>query len=437
MTAPDIHRTIDAVWRIESPRLIAGLTRIVRDIGLAEDLAQDALVAALEQWPESGVPDNPGAWLMATAKHRAIDHFRRNTRLERKHEELGRELGAKEMAVPDLDSALDDNVGDDLLRLVFISCHPVLSTEAQVALTLRLLGGLTTEEIARAFLVPEPTVAQRIVRSKRTLSEKRVPFEVPQGGELATRLSSVLAVLYLIFNEGYSATTGDVWMRPALCEEALRLGRIVAELAPQEPEVHGLVALMEIQASRSRARVGPSGEPILLFEQNRAHWDQLLIRRGLAALDRAEKLLTKKQLAEKAGDARGSYVLQAEIAACHARAHTPEETDWPRIVALYAALSQLAPSPVVELNRAVAVGMAFGPEAGLELVDALTAERSLAKYHLLPSVRGDLLKKLSRFDEARAEFERAASLTRNARERDLLLERARACVDRSTQHEPQ
>ena len=437
MTAPDIHRTIDAVWRIESPRLIAGLIRIVRDIGLAEDLAQDALVAALEQWPESGVPDNPGAWLMATAKHRAIDHFRRNTRLERKHEELGRELGAKEMAVPDLDSALDDNVGDDLLRLVFISCHPVLSTEAQVALTLRLLGGLTTEEIARAFLVPEPTVAQRIVRSKRTLSEKRVPFEVPQGGELAARLSSVLAVLYLIFNEGYSATTGDDWMRPALCEEALRLGRILAELAPQEPEVHGLVALMEIQASRSKARVGPSGEPILLFEQNRAHWDQLLIRRGLAALDRAEKLLAKKQLAEKLGDARGSYVLQAEIAACHARAHAPEETDWPRIVTLYAALAQLAPSPVVELNRAVAVGMAFGPEAGLELVDALTAERSLAKYHLLPSVRGDLLKKLSRFDEARAEFERAASLTRNARERDLLLERARACVDRSTLHEPQ
>jgi RNA polymerase sigma-70 factor (ECF subfamily) len=437
VTATDIHRTIDAVWRIESPRLIAGLTRIVRDVGLAEDLAQDALVAALEQWPESGVPDNPGAWLMATAKHRAIDHFRRNTRLERKHEELGRELGAKEMAVPDLDSALDDNVGDDLLRLVFISCHPMLSTEAQVALTLRLLGGLTTEEIARAFLVPEATVAQRIVRSKRTLSEKRVPFEVPQGGELATRLSSVLAVLYLIFNEGYSATTGDDWMRPALCEEALRLGRILAELAPQEPEVHGLVALMEIQASRSRARVGPSGEPILLFEQNRAHWDQLLIRRGLAALDRAAKLLAKKQLAEKLGDARGSYVLQAEIAACHARAHTPEETDWPRIVTLYAALAQLAPSPVVELNRAVAVAMAFGPEAGLELVDGLTAERSLAKYHLLPSVRGDLLKKLSRFDEARAEFERAASLTRNVRERDLLLERARACVDRSTLHEPQ
>jgi len=437
VTATDIHRTIDAVWRIESPRLIAGLTRIVRDVGLAEDLAQDALVAALEQWPESGVPDNPGAWLMATAKHRAIDHFRRNTRLERKHEELGRELGAKEMAVPDLDSALDDNVGDDLLRLVFISCHPVLSTDAQVALTLRLLGGLTTEEIARAFLVPEPTVAQRIVRSKRTLSEKRVPFEVPQGGELAARLSSVLAVLYLIFNEGYSATTGDDWMRPALCEEALRLGRILAELAPQEPEVHGLVALMEIQASRSRARVGPSGEPILLFEQNRAHWDQLLIRRGLSALDRAEKLLAKKQLAEKVGAAPGSYVLQAEIAACHALAHTPEETDWPRIVTLYAALAQLAPSPVVELNRAVAVAMAFGPEAGLQLVDALTAERSLARYHLLPSVRGDLLKKLSRFDEARAEFERAASLTRNARERDLLLDRARACVDRSTLHEPQ
>ena len=437
MTATDIHRTIDAVWRIESPRLIAGLTRIVRDVGLAEDLAQDALVAALEQWPESGVPDNPGAWLMATAKHRAIDHFRRNTRLERKHEELGRELGAKEMAVPDLDSALDDNVGDDLLRLVFISCHPVLSTEAQVALTLRLLGGLTTEEIARAFLVPEATVAQRIVRSKRTLSEKRVPFEVPQGRELAARLSSVLAVLYLIFNEGYSATTGDDWMRPALCEEALRLGRILAELAPQEPEVHGLVALMEIQASRSRARVGPSGEPILLFEQNRAHWDQLLIRRGLAALDRAEKLLAENRRGEKLGDARGSYVLQAEIAACHARAHTPEETDWPRIVTLYAALAQLAPSPVVELNRAVALAMAFGPEAGLELVDGLTAERSLAKYHLLPSVRGDLLKKLSRFDEARAEFERAASLTRNVRERDLLLERARACVDRSTLHEPQ
>jgi RNA polymerase sigma-70 factor (ECF subfamily) len=418
VTAPDIHRTIDAVWRIESPRLIAGLTRIVRDVGLAEDLAQDALVAALEQWPESGVPDNPGAWLMATAKHRAMDHFRRNTRLERKHEELGRELGAKEMAVPDLDSALDDNVGDDLLRLLFISCHPALSTEAQVALTLRLLGGLTTEEIARAFLVPEPTVAQRIVRSKRTLSEKQVPFEVPRGDELVARLSSVLAVIYLIFNEGYSATSGDDWMRPALCEEALRLGRILAELAQQEPEVHGLVALMEIQASRSRARVGPSGEPILLLDQNRAQWDHLLVRRGLAALDRAEKLEA----------ARGWYVLQAEIAACHARARTPEETDWSRIATLYAELVQVAPSPVVELNRAVAVAMAFGPAAGLELVDALTAERSLEKYHLLPSVRGDLLKKLGRLDEARTEFERAAALTRNARERDLLMERARACL---------
>jgi len=423
VTAPDIHRTIDAVWRIESPRLIAGLTRIVRDVGLAEDLAQDALVAALEQWPESGVPDNPGAWLMATAKHRAMDHFRRNTRLERKHEELGRELGAKEMAVPDLDSALDDNVGDDLLRLLFISCHPVLSTEAQVALTLRLLGGLTTEEIARAFLVPEPTVAQRIVRSKRTLSEKHVPFEVPRGDELVARLSSVLAVIYLIFNEGYAATSGDDWMRPALCEEALRLGRILAELAPQEPEVHGLVALMEIQASRSRARVGPSGEPILLLDQSRAHWDHLLIRRGLAALDRAEKLRT-----ENTDAARGWYALQAEIAACHARARTPEETDWRRIATLYAELAQIAPSPVVELNRAVAVAMAFGPAAGLELVDALTTERSLDKYHLLPSVRGDLLKKLGRLDEARAEFERAAALTRNARERDLLVERARACM---------
>jgi RNA polymerase sigma-70 factor (ECF subfamily) len=418
VTATHIHRTIEAVWRIESPRLIAGLIRIVRDVGLAEDLAQDALLAALEQWPESGVPDNPGAWLMATAKHRAIDHFRRNTRLQSKHEEIGRELGAKEMAVPDLDSALDDNVGDDLLRLLFISCHPVLSTEAQVALTLRLLGGLTTDEIARAYLVPEPTVAQRIVRSKRTLAEKRVPFEVPRGDQLAARLSSVLAVIYLIFNEGYSATAGDDWMRPTLCEEALRLGRILAELVPQEPEVHGLVALMEIQASRSRARVGPSGEPILLFDQDRAHWDQLLIRRGLAALARAEKL----------GTAPGSYLLQAQIAASHARARTPEETDWPRIVSVYAALAQLAPSPVVELNRAVAVGMAYGPAAGLELVDALKADRALENYHLLPSVRGDLLKKLSRIEEARAEFERAASLTRNARERALLLERARACM---------
>jgi RNA polymerase sigma-70 factor, ECF subfamily len=418
VTTTDIHRAIEAVWRIESPRLIAGIMRIVRDVGVAEDLAQDALVAALEQWPKSGVPDNPGAWLMTTAKHRAIDLFRRNTRLERKHEELGRELGAKEMTVPDLNSALDDDVGDDLLRLLFISCHPVLSTEAQVALTLRLLGGLTTEEIARAFLVPETTVAQRIVRSKRTLSEKHVPFEVPRGNELAARLSSVLKVVYLIFNEGYSATTGDDWMRPALCEEALRLGRILAELVPQEPEAHGLVALMEIQASRSRARVGSSGEPILLFDQNRALWDQLLVRRGLAALLRGEKL----------GVARGTYLLQAEIAACHARARVPDETDWPRIVTLYTELGHLAPSPVVELNRAVAVGMAFGPAAGLELVDALTAERSLENYHLLPSVRGDLLKKLSRVDEARVEFERAASLTRNARERILLLERARECL---------
>ena len=426
VTAPDTHRTIDAVWRIESPRLIAGLTRIVRDIGLAEDLAQDALVAALEQWPESGVPDNPGAWLMATAKHRAIDHFRRNTRLDRKHEELGRELAAKEMVVPDLDSALDDDVGDDLLRLVFISCHPVLSTEAQVALTLRLLGGLTTDEIARAFLVPEPTIAQRIVRAKRTLAEKRVPFEVPRGAELAARLSPVLGVLYLIFNEGYSATAGDDWMRPALCEDALRLGRVLAGLAPQEPEVHGLVALMEIQASRSGARAGPSGEPILLLDQNRAHWDQLLIGRGLAALAHAEKLSA----------VRGPYTLQAEIAACHARARTPAETDWPRIVTLYDELAQVSPSPVVELNRAVAVAMAFGPAAGLELVDALTEERSLQNYHLLPSVRGDLLKKLSRFDEARAEFARAASLTQNARERELLLERVRGCGDGSIPPEP-
>jgi RNA polymerase sigma factor (sigma-70 family) len=428
VTATDIHRTIDAVWRIESPRLIAGLTRIVRDIALAEDLAHDALVAALEQWPESGVPQNPGAWLMATAKHRAIDHFRRNTRLERKHEELGRELGAKEMAMPDLDSALDDDIGDDLLRLVFISCHPVLSTEAQVALTLRLIGGLTTEEIARAFLVPEPTIAQRIVRAKRTLADKRVPFEVPRGSELAARLSPVLGVIYLIFNEGYSATAGDDWMRPALCEDALRLGRILAGLAPQEPEVHGLVALMEIQASRSRARSGPSGEPILLFDQNRAHWDQLLIQRGLSALAIAERLSATNLGFEKMGTEQGPYTLQAEIAACHARARTPEQTDWPRIVRLYSTLARVAPSPVVELNRAVAVAMASGPAAGLELVDSLTGERSLQNYHLLPSVRGDLLKKLDRFDEARTEFERAASLTQNARERALLLDRAQSCV---------
>jgi RNA polymerase sigma factor (sigma-70 family) len=419
VTATDTHRTIDAVWRIESARLIAGLTRIVGDVGVAEDLAQDALVAALEKWPESGIPDKPGAWLMATAKHRAIDQLRRRKMLERKHVEVGYELEARqEMAVPDLDAAIDDQVGDDLLRLVFISCHPVLSREARVALTLRLLGGLTTEEIARAFLAPEPTIAQRIVRAKRTLAEANVPFEVPRGEELAARLSSVLEVLYLVFNEGYSATAGDDWMRPQLCEEALRLGRILAELVPEEPEVHGLVALMETQASRSRARVGPAGEPILLLDQDRGRWDQLLIRRGLAALERAEDL----------GGADGPYALQAAIAACHARAHTPEETDWKRIAELYGALVQLVPSPVVELNRAVALGMAFGPAAGIELVDALTSEPSLKNYHLLPSVRGDLLSKLGRTDEARAEFERAASLTRNARERNLLLERAAACA---------
>ncbi len=415
MTASDTHRAIDAVWRIESARLIAGLARIVRDVGLAEELAQDALVAALEQWPESGVPDKPGAWLMATAKHRAIDHLRRKQLLERKHEELGRDLEVRqELAVADFETALDDEVGDDLLRLVFVACHPVLSPEARVALTLRLLGGLTTDEIARAFLVPESTIAQRIVRAKRNLSDAHVPFEIPRGTELAARVSSVLEVIYLIFNEGYSATAGDDWMRPALCEDALRLGRILAELAPKEPEVHGLVALMEIQASRSRARVGQSGEPIRLFDQNRAHWDQWLIHLGLVALDRAEKL----------GQAPGNYVLQAQIAACHARARTPEETDWPRIALHYDTLARVAPSPVVELNRAVAHSMAFGPAAGLELVDALSSERSLEGYHLLPTVRGDLLQKLGRIDEARAEFERAASLTRNSRERELLVERA-------------
>jgi RNA polymerase sigma-70 factor, ECF subfamily len=419
VTATDTHRAIDAVWRIESAKLIAGLARIVRDVGLAEDLAQEALVAALERWPEAGVPDNPGAWLMATAKNRAIDGLRRSKRLERKHEELGRELEAKQqIAVADLEAAVDDDIGDDLLRLMFVSCHPVLSTEARVALTLRLLGGLTTEEIARAFLVPEPTVAQRIVRAKRTLTEAGVPFEVPRGEELAGRLSSVLGVVYLIFNEGYSATTGDDWMRPALCEEALRLGRILAELVPQEPEVHGLVALMEIQASRAGARTSASGEPVLLLDQDRGRWDYLLIGRGLAALERAEKL----------GGALGPYALQAAIAACHARARTAAETDWPRIAGLYDALVRLAPSPVVELNRAVAVAMAFGPAAGLELVGALVAEPALKSYHLLPAVRGDLLSKLGRFDEAQGEFERAASLTRNARERQLLLERAAACA---------
>jgi len=427
VTTTPTHRAIDAVWRIESARIIAGLARIVRDVGLAEELAQDALVAALEQWPESGIPDNPGAWLMAAAKHRAIDLWRRNRRLERKHEELGRELAAKqEMAVADFDAAIDDDIGDDLLRLVFVSCHPVLSTEARVALTLRLLGGLTTEEIARAFLVPEPTVAQRIVRAKRTLSESRVPFEVPRGPDLATRLSSVLEVIYLIFNEGYSATAGEDWLRPGLCEDALRLGRILAQLVPSEPEVHGLVALMEIQASRSGARIGPSGEPILLLDQNRARWDQLLIHRGLSALQHAEEL----------GAALGPYALQAAIAACHARARTASETDWQRIATLYDALVQLLPSPIVELNRAVALAMAFGPAAGLELIDTLASEPSLRAYHLLPSVRGDFLFKLGRFVEARAEFERAASLTRNTRERDLLLDRARACAGGLTQPGP-
>ena len=415
MTQPDVHRAIDAVWRIESARLIAGLARMVGDVGIAEDLAQDALVIALERWPESGVPDKPGAWLMATAKHRAIDLLRRDKRLQRKHEELGRDLDAR--AVPDLDAAIDDDVGDDLLRLMFTACHPVLSADARVALTLRLLGGLTTDEIARAFLVPESTVAQRIVRAKRTLAEAHVPFEVPRGADLAPRLASVLEVIYLVFNEGYAATAGDDWMRPALCEDALRLGRILAELAAHEPEVHGLVALMEIQASRANARTGPTGEPVLLLDQDRARWDGVLVRRGLAALDRAESL----------GGTLGPYALQAAIAACHARAPTADATDWPRIAALYDALAQLAPSPVVDLNRAVALSMAFGPAAGLELVDRLTSEPSLKTYHLLSAVRGDLLSKLGRHDEARTEFKRAASLTRNVRERDLLLRRAAAC----------
>lgn len=419
VTATDTHRTIEAVWRIESAKLIAGVARIMRDVGVAEDLAQDALVAAFEQWPKSGVPDNPGAWLMATAKHRAIDQLRRNTRVERKHEQLGHELEAqREMTVPDLDAAIDDHVGDDLLRLIFVSCHPVLSTEAQVALTLRLLGGLTTDEIARAFLVSESTVAQRIVRAKRNLADARVPFEVPRGEEFSARLSSVLQVIYLVFNEGYAATAGDDWMRPELCQDALRLGRILAELVPKEPEVHGLVALMEIQASRSRARIGPSGEPVLLMDQDRGRWDHILVRRGLAALARAEDL----------GGALGPYTLQASIAACHARARTGEETDWRRIAALYDTLARISPSPIVDLNRAVAIGMAFGPAVGLELVDTLTTEPSLKSYHLLPSVRGDLLAKLGRPGDARDEFERAASLTRNARERDLLLTRAAACA---------
>jgi RNA polymerase sigma-70 factor, ECF subfamily len=415
VAASDAYRAIDAVWRIESPRLIAGLARFVRDVGAAEDLAQDALVAALEQWPQEGVPRNPGAWLMAVGKRRAVDRLRRSKVLERKQEELGRDLEIRqEETAPELDRAIDEGIEDDLLRLVFTACHPLLSTEARTALTLRLLGGLTTAEIARAFLVPESTVAQRIVRAKRTLAEAHVPFEVPGRDELPERLASVLEVIYLVFNEGYAATAGDGWMRPALCEEALRLGRIVAELAPREPEVHGLVALMEIQASRSHARVGPSGKPVLLLDQDRARWDWLLIGRGLAALERAERL----------GGTRGPYALQAAIAACHARARSADETDWERIAALYGELAQVMPSPVVELNRAVAVGMAAGPAAGLRLVDELTSEQALEGYHLLPSVRGDLLEKLGRFEEARTEFERAASMTQNQAVRTLLAERA-------------
>jgi RNA polymerase sigma-70 factor, ECF subfamily len=429
VSVTDTRSAIDAVWRIESARLIAGLARIVRDVGVAEELAQDALVAALERWPQSGVPDNPGAWLMATAKHRAIDHFRRNKLLERKHEELGRELKSQQdMAMANFDTTnLDDDIEDDLLRLMFVSCHPVLSTEGRLSLTLRLLGGLTTQEIARAFLVPEPTVAQRIVRAKRTLTEARVPLEVPRGPDLAARLASVLEVIYLIFNEGYSATAGEDWMRPGLCEDALRLGRILAGLVPNVAEVHGLVALMEIQASRIHARVGPKGEPILLLDQDRARWDHMLIRRGLAALQRAEEL----------AGGLGPYALQAAIAACHARARTASQTDWARIAALYDALAQLMPSPIVELNRAVAVAMAFGPSAGLEIIDSIASVQSLKAYHLLPSVRGDFLFKLGRHAEARSEFQRAASLTQNAREREFLLGRAQACSSEPPPSAPQ
>jgi len=418
MTATDPHRAIEAIFRIESARLVAGLTRIVRDVGLAEELMQDAHLAALERWPREGVPDNPGAWLMSTAKHRAIDLFRRNSMTDRKHEDLGRDYSAREQTMPDLDSRLDDPIGDDLLRLMFIACHPVLPKEARLALTLRLLGGLTTDEIARAFVASEPTIAQRIVRAKRTLSEKRVPFEVPRGSELNQRLASVLEVIYLIFNEGYTATAGDDWMRPALCEEALRQGRILAELAPNEPEVHGLVALMEIQASRSTARVGPNGEPILLMDQNRAQWDHLLIQRGLAALERARNLRR----------GAGPYALQAEIAACHARAREPKATDWPRIVSLYGQLAEIMPSPVIELNRAVAVSMASGPQEALAILDRLASDARLSRYHLLPSARADFLKRLGRLDEACTEFERAASMTRNQRERELLLKQARECA---------
>ncbi|MBN9452005.1 MAG: RNA polymerase sigma factor [Bosea sp.] len=415
MSGSDAHRTIETVWRMEAPRLIAGLARVTRDVGRAEELAQDALVAALKQWPEEGVPRNPAAWLMQVAKHRALDAARHEIMARRKQDEIGRDIDTEGPAMPDLDETLDDEVGDDLLRLIFTACHPVLPKEARIALTLRLLGGLTTDEIARAFLVPEPTMAQRIVRAKKTLSEARVPYEVPAGTELGARLASVLEVVYLIFNEGYSATAGEDWVRPGLCEEALRLGRILAALAPDEPEVHGLVALMELQASRLRARVGPDGEPILLLDQNRARWDQLLIGRGLTALEQAQRL---------AATTPGPYLLQAALAACHARARTAEETDWPRIVALYTVLGQVTPSPVVELNRAVAVSMAEGPEAGLALIDALAEEPALKRYHLLPSVRGDLLAKLGRHLEAAEAFERAVALTQNARERALMQERA-------------
>jgi RNA polymerase sigma factor (sigma-70 family) len=411
---PDINGAVEAIWRIESPKVIAGVAHMVHDIGLAEEVAQDAFVAALQQWPVSGIPERPGAWLMGTAKHHAIDMLRRNQNLARKQEELGRQLEVESSAAADFDATIEDDIEDDLLRLIFTACHPVLSADARVTLTLRLLGGLTTEEIARAFLVPIATIQQRIVRAKRTLTEARVPFEVPAETDRATRLASVLEVIYLVFNEGYSATAGDDWTRPALCEDALRLGRVLAELMPREPEVHGLVALMEIQASRLRTRVGPSGEPVLLLDQDRSRWDHLLIRRGLAALERAEL----------PGTALGPYALQAAIASCHARARTPDETDWARIAALYDALSQVAPSPVVELNRAVAVSMAFGPAAGLEIVDRLASEPTLQAYHLLPSVRGDLLSKLGRTREARVEFERAAALTLNERERKLLLDRA-------------
>lgn len=420
MTVTDTHASIEAVWRIESAKLIAALARVVRDIGVAEDLAQDALVAALEQWPEEGIPQNPGAWLMTAAKRRAIDRLRRARLLERKHQELGAELGDLERAMPEWETAMDSKgeVGDERLRLIFVACHPVLPPEGRIALTLRLLGGLTTEEIARAFLAPEATIAQRVVRAKRTLAEKRVPFEVPRGEELNERLASVLSVVYLIFNEGYSASSGEDWLRPALCADALRLGRMLAELAPDEPEVHGLAALMEIQASRNAARVGPNGEPILLLDQNRARWDQLLIRRGLAGLERAVKLC---------GDTPGPYVLQAAIAACHARARTAAETDWVRIAELYGVLAQVTPSPVIELNRAMAVSMAQGPAAGLAIVDALMDEPALGNYHRLPSARGDLLFKLGRLDEARVEFERAAELAQNAREREMLLDLAAKC----------